>query len=384
LPPPFGGRTQVVTAVACFVVASPALAHHGFGRFDLATDVEIRGTITRVDFVNPHSWLYLDAETADGVIPMRCEMRAAMVLRRSGWAEDMFVTGAPVTIQGHPHRDDPGSCYLETLTVGDAPAIERYQQFTETAAASERPARTADGLANIFGDWAQEQYLLADPPGDGPGALVPKSLVVAVNAGEIPASEAPGTGWGPRPVTYTEAGQAAAEAFRTFAPEDNPRMRCETTSIVFDWTFDGPVNRISRAETEGGGDAITLAYGRQAFTRTVHMDAEHPVEIAPTRGGHSVGRWEGDVLVVDTIGFAPGVLVPPVLNSEQLHVVERFSLGPDARSLVRAYVATDPAYYTDEYRGADTVLVADVAYAPEPCAELTFVDYAREAGGAEP
>jgi hypothetical protein len=200
-------------------------------------------------------------------------------------------------------------------------------------------------------------------------------MLAAINAGEIPVSEAPNSGWGAKTVTFTEAGQAARDAFRTYAPEDNPRMRCETTSIIFDWTFDGPVNRISR-----DGDTIVIAYGRQAFTRTVHMNAEHPADIAPSLAGHSVGRWDGDALVVDTIGFAPGVLVPPVLNSEQLHVVERFSLGPDAKTLIRDYVATDPVYYTDEYKGTDTILVADVPYAPEPCEELTFVDYSGEDG----
>jgi hypothetical protein len=366
----------MIAVAAALLLAAPALAHHGFGRFDMTAEIEVHGTITRVDYVNPHAYLYLDAEQADGTtIPMRCEMRAAMVLRRSGWTEDMFVIGAPVTIHGRPHRDDPGSCYLETLTVGDEPTLERYQQLASNDAvvAADRPARTEDGLPNIFGDWAQEQYLLADPPGDGPGALVPKSMLAAINAGEIPISTAPNAGWGARPVTYTEAGKAAADAFRMYAPEDNPRMRCETTSILFDWVFDGPVNRISR-----DGDDITIAYGRQTFTRTVHMNAEHPAEIAPSRGGHSVGRWEGDVLVVDTVGFEPGVLVPPVLNSDQLHVVERFSLGPDAKTLIRDFVATDLVYYTDEYRGSDTILVADVPYAPEPCEELTFVDYSEQ------
>lgn len=369
-----------MAVLAASIAATPALAHHGFGRFDMSAEMEVQGTITRIDFVNPHAWLYLDAAQADGsTIPMRCEMRAAMVLRRSGWSEDMFVIGAPVTIHGRPHRDDPGSCYLETLTVGDAPTVERYDQLAAAIVDAERPARTDDGLPNIFGDWAQEQYLLADPPGDGPGALVPKSMLEAINAGEIPISEAPSNGWGARPVSYTEAGQAAADAFQMYAPEDNPRMRCETTSILFDWVFDGPVNRIGRSRSEAGGDIVTIAYGRQAFTRTVHMDAEHPAEIVPSRGGHSVGRWEGDALVVDTIGFEPGLLAPPVRNSDRLHVVERFSLGLDAKSLVREYVATDPVYYTGEYRGSDTVLVADAPYAPEPCEELTFVDYADEA-----
>jgi hypothetical protein len=106
------------------------------------------------------------------------------------------------------------------------------------------------------------------------------------------------------------------------------------------------------------------------------MDAaEHPRDVTPSRAGHSIGHWEDDVLVVDTVGFAPGVLSPPVLNSEQLHVVERFALDPDTQILRRSYVATDPVYYVDEYVGEDSLQIADIPYGPDACRELTFVDF---------
>jgi hypothetical protein len=151
-------------------------------------------------------------------------------------------------------------------------------------------------------------------------------------------------------------------------------MRCETTSIIFDWTFDGPVNRITQNEA-----SITLQYGQLGFTRTIHMNVdEHPAEVEPSRGGHSIGRWENDVLVVDTVGFAPGVLSPPILNSDELHVVERFSLDPVTMALTRTYMAEDPVYFNGLYEGADTIYVADIPYGPDECKELTFVDFSEE------
>ena len=51
-------------------------------------------------------------------------------LRRSGWTPEMFVPGKHVTVHGHPHRDDPSTCYVEDLTIGDAPTLVRYQQLT--------------------------------------------------------------------------------------------------------------------------------------------------------------------------------------------------------------------------------------------------------------
>jgi len=67
-------------------VAVPATAHHGFGNFDLKRNIELSGTIGRMEFINPHSWLYVNVVDANGApVTYRCEMRGATVLRRSGW-----------------------------------------------------------------------------------------------------------------------------------------------------------------------------------------------------------------------------------------------------------------------------------------------------------
>ena len=110
--PPRGMRLAA-TAAAAFACSMPAFAHHGFGLFDRSKEVEFTGVITDIDFVNPHSYLHFDAVAAGGEnIAMRCEMRAATLLRRSGWSREMFVIGAPVTVYGFGHRNDPAACYL--------------------------------------------------------------------------------------------------------------------------------------------------------------------------------------------------------------------------------------------------------------------------------
>ena len=85
-----------------------------------------------------------------------------------------------------------------------------------------------------------------------------------------------------------------------------------------------------------------------------------------------------DVLIVDTVGFTSGVLSPPVLNSNQLYVVERFSLDPKTMALTRSYSAEDPVYFTGQYAGSDTIQVADLPYAPDKCNELGFLDYSKQ------
>lgn len=363
------------------VLSTAAVAHHGFGQFDRTKDAVFTGTIKSIDFVNPHAYLYLDADLEDGgTIAMRCEMRAATLMRRSGWSKEMFIPGAQVMIHGFRHRTDPASCYLEEVTIGDAPQLNRNDQIEFSAVdASGRPLRRPSGEPNISGDWAQEQYVIAVPPGATRSVgLVPKSMKEGIENGTISPADIPSAGWDAKPVTLTARGKEEVDSFEMWSPTDNPRLRCEPTSIILDWVHDGPVNRVVQEE-----DRIVINYGLVSYERVIHMNmTEHPADIVPSPAGHSIGRWEDDVLIVDTIGFQPGVIVPPLRHSDQLHVVERFSLDTDKMTLNRSYVATDPVHFTDEYVGSDTLLVADVPYENHGCNELTY-EFLEFQNGAE-
>jgi hypothetical protein len=308
-------------------------------------------------------------------------MRAATVLRRSGWSPEMFKKGEPLTFEGSPDRNDPTSCYLNTIVFADGKRVDRYGQLTKGAPPKPAPARAArrpSGEPNISGDWAPEQLVMTDPRGRG-GALVPLSTVAKYKPGEgrIGGPRGAGRGTGPRVIQgaeLTPEGEKGAEQFAVLFSKNNPRMRCETTSIIFDWAFDGPVNRITQNR-----DTIVLQYGQLGFMRTIHMNMKtHPANIKPSRGGHSIGRWENDVLIVDTVGFAPGVLSPPILNSDKLHVIERFSLDPEKMLLTRSYTAGDPVYFKGQFAGSDVIGIADLPYKPDPCKELGFLDYSKE------
>jgi len=348
------------------VLVEPASAHHGAGLYDVRKNVDIEGKLTRLDFVNPHSYVYFDVVGPDGkVMAMKCEMRSATVLRRSGWSPEMFKAGVAIKVTGHPHREDPTACTVETLTLGDKPTLERYQQLSDakTADRTKRPFRLPNGKPNLNGEWAQEQQILAAPPGGRMG-LVPISQVAAIRAGKVPMPKGP-AGWFPPPVTLTPAGRAAQEALSKRPTSENPRLSCGVTSILFDWVFDGAIGRITQSAT-----AIKMEYG-VGLVRTVHMDmTAHPAKISPSRGGHSIGRWDGDTLVVDTVGFAPGSLAGNLPHSDKLHVVERFTLNPTTLELTRGIVAEDPVYFVDKYVDTDSVLPADAPFKVEACREL--------------
>ena len=379
----------VAVLFVCAASTVSVFAHHGPGTFELGKSVTYTGKLTRVDFVNPHSWLYFEVTDANGRVSRhRCEMRSAHTLRRSGWTKELFPVNARVTIEAAPDRADPNSCYLNTIRFENGSHMDRYGQYVKGEeglkevrgalpfAAKAREPRRPTGEPNISGDWAPEQVVMADPRGTG-GGLVPLSELEKTKPGERRGGggrRGGGPPAGPRLYGGTELTPLGEQAAAKFTRDDNPRFRCETTSILFDWTFDGPVNRITQNK-----DTIVIQYGQMDLRRTVHMNMKtHPANIKPNRAGHSIGRWEGDVLVVDTVAFAPGVLSAPVRHGSNLHVVERFTFDPKTTKLTRSYVAEDPEYLKGQYTGSDTVGIADQPFTKDNCQDQTLVDYSKQ------
>jgi hypothetical protein len=300
--------------------------------------------------------------------------------------------GSTITIEAAPDRDDPASCYLNTIRFANGSRMDRYGQYVKAPTggvtevrgvlatanlekAKSRPAKRPSGEPNITGDWAPEQVVMADPQGRG-GGLVPLSTVATVKPGERGGGARRGGGppAGPRLYGGTELTPLGEKAAAEFKREDNPRFSCQTTSITFDWTFDGPVNRITQNK-----DTIVLQYGQMDLRRTIYMNQkDHPASVRPSRAGHSIGRWEGDVLVVDTARFLPGVLNAPVRHGDKLHVVERFTLDPQTMKLTRSYVAEDSDYLKGQYTGSDVVEIADQPFAADNCKEQGFIDYSKQ------
>src|SRR6185369_6654558 len=175
-------------------------AHHGGSEYALNQTVEFKAKLTRVDLINPHSWLYFDVADKDGrVSHHRCEMRSVHVLRRSGWTADVFRIGQQVTLEASPNKTDPASCYLQTILYADGTRMDRYGQYVKApsgglqevrgplvTAKANRPARRPTGEPNISGEWAPEQVVMVDPRGTG-GGLVPLTQLGEYKNGQRPA-----------------------------------------------------------------------------------------------------------------------------------------------------------------------------------------------------
>ena len=99
-------------------------------------------------------------------------------------------------------------------------------------------------------------------------------------------------------------------------------------------------------EVFSGFGRITFIFETETFNqpRTVYLNEKtQPGAVFPTFNGHSIGRWDGDTLVVDTVGFnGRGALLGGVPGSDQAHVLERFSLSPDGKTLSDKVTMEDP------------------------------------------
>ena len=106
---------------------------------------------------------------------------------------------------------------------------------------------------------------------------------------------------------------------------------------------------------------------------------EHPAQVIPSLIGHSVGWMESDTLVIDTVGFETGVLIPHpgVLNTADMRIVERLTISSDGRNLLRSYEVTNPAYLRAPIIGNNSWDRSDIAVSEYDCTELGGINNVR-------
>ena len=111
----------VAGAMLSSAAAVPAIAHHAFAaEFDANRPVKLEGTVTKMDWINPHSWIHIDVTADDGTIQKwMIEGGAPNALLRRGWNRNSLPAGTEISVQGFQAKDGSFRANGRDITFAD-------------------------------------------------------------------------------------------------------------------------------------------------------------------------------------------------------------------------------------------------------------------------
>jgi len=118
-------KIRAALLLALVAVALPALAHHSFNaEFDEKATIKLTGPVTKVEWFNPHIWVYLDVKDAEGKPQhWQCEGGAPNSLVRNGWTKNSLKQGDEITIDGYLAKDGSKTCNARKVTLADGTSV---------------------------------------------------------------------------------------------------------------------------------------------------------------------------------------------------------------------------------------------------------------------
>lgn len=309
-------------------------------------------------------------------------MRSAGSLRRSGWTAETIPVGVGISLEGIAARRDPNGCSFVSAVLTNGTTISRAGRIQTGTLASAAPA--AGGGAEASAATALAASTTAASPAaafagrwmssarGGRGARRGGAAGAPQNAG------ARGGGGGLRRIEafeplMTDAGKAAAARYDDRF--DDPALQCSPSSIIRGWQEPNSPSEVSLS-----GDQLIIKHEYMDTVRRIDLSTrEHPPQVTPSLTGHSVGWMEGDTLIIDTVGFEAGVLIPHpgVVNTADMRIVERLTISSDSRNLLRRYEVTDPAYLRASITGNNSWDRSDIAVSEYDCTELSGINNVR-------
>jgi hypothetical protein len=279
-------------------VADPAFAHHSQAAFDTTREVTIEGAIHRLDWKNPHIYLIVETRDADG--GTRLQQVEGLAVTQSlvaGLDLSALQPGTHVLVRVNPNRNGIGRTVrgLDVVTT----ATGKVHPFYRHAAAP--PALTP--ARSLAGKWA------------------PSLAETGKVFGTVRSS------W-----KLTAAGSAGTLV-----------GACEIEPIPFLTT----INELRTIEVDANRVLFRFDNSGDDAVREVRLDQkQHPTGIKPSVFGHSIGHWQGETLVIDTVGYEPHVsgVFTGIPAGSRKHTVERLTLMPDRRQLRYELTMVDPDY----------------------------------------
>jgi hypothetical protein len=304
-------------AAVLLLMVAPADAHHSYVEFDQQNTVEIEGTLVAALWQNPHS--RFTVAVADGT---RWDIESSSVngLRRAGAPLELYEVGTKVKVAGWRSTRAASRMFGTNILSSGGRELILFRappRWDATAFGTERVAAATsppgDSAKTIFRSWgsAYARPGVPDDPDASPGSL-----------------------WRvPLPLTA-----AASQALASFdSVKYMMSLGCAGKGMPEIIGVPAVLDFVDR------GDSILMRIEEFDTVRTIHLNSrENPKTQPKTLLGYSVGRWEGDTLVVETGSVGAQHLRPGVPLGPDASFVERFTLNADGSRLNYTIVMTDP------------------------------------------
>lgn len=301
----FFQRLTLITSIS-ILQASPALAHHSWAPYDLMREVRLEGVVTEYKWANPHTYIQLQTTGDNGASEVwEIEASSAVVMRNRGWSPTTLAVGDRVTVYANPSISAGKTKALGARLRASNGVEWEMRQANRTAPAVVAPAVGSSSMAGLWrtvtSPEVREHFFFFKP-----------------------------TDW---PLSA-----AGLRAFETFADGDNPGKNCVPYASPF-------LMIIADAKLITlGKQTITIRTELENVERVIHMDQSSHEGVEPSVQGHSIGHWEDNVLVVDTARFAEHGMgnAQKLRSGPDKHLIERFTLNPDGKSILYSFELTDP------------------------------------------
>jgi hypothetical protein len=335
-------RTRIFSFLALLTAAClPAFAHHSLAaEYDDKRPVTLKGTVVKFDWTNPHVFVSLDVADVTWAV----EFPSRIELKRDGWTQESIHIGDVVTIDASLARDGSKAANAKVVILAGGKRLKAapapFLKVSETAKPTPRWPDTGGEkghprlgfVPGETGYWSSTAASILEETGANVRMNSDGLLANIADAGKV----APFQPWALGLYQYRQKALLKDDPMASCLPPGGPRQ------------FQVPYG-IQIVEQPEKKRILVMMGGGNRNWRLINLDGRkhQPDDLLPTYYGDSVGQWEGDTLVIDTMGFNERFWFGNggLPHTENLHLTERLS-RPDFNTLKYQVRVDDPGAYT--------------------------------------